>query len=217
MKTNQKIVSFIVFLLLIIAGVTQKTYKDTKNSISNQVASSPTSKLPIPPISQSQSTKSSWIKITVPKLENFSYTQFTLEYPDLWKLEGNGEHFAISKDQLSISISRPAIGGGVCVFPDTNTKELEQTPWQGAPVYTNYSTITTQYGTLRRALLNNTNPNVNYEDGSNHYQVCELYKGESIYEVQTNGGIISIATPAAVTKSELKEIDSILATYEYTK
>jgi hypothetical protein len=167
---------------------------------------------PGPSLEILKTDKNGWVKIIVPSLNNTTYQKFSISHPEGWQLVGetNTEEFTLKKESSSIGMARPSLGGGVCLFSDTDMNQVD-TRWKDAPILQEYEEIEIETGYLRRYRLTTST------DQNFHFRICELYKGDEVFEIPLDGGIISITTSPDISQSELKEIDSILATYKYEK
>lgn len=173
----------------------------------------PASDISALPLEVSKSDKNGWTKIVVPPLAKTTYPVFSISFPSAWTLDnGNNESFTIKKGTSVIGMDRPAVGGGVCLFSDTDLTKLDEY-WKGYPIQKTYKEIVVKHGLLRRYKLESPDTN----DKNIHYQVCELYTGDKVFEVPLDGGIIGVTTSPNITANDLREIDSILATYQYEK
>jgi len=183
-------------------------YADLLASQPNSPSTSDVSTLPL---EIGQADQNDWTKVIVPPLANTTYSKFSISYPSSWTLEGkNNESFSIKKGSSVIGMDRPAVDGGVCLFSDTDMSKVDKY-WEGVPIQKAFKEISVKHGVLRRYKLDNPNQN----DNNIHYQICELYREENIFEVPMDGGIIGVTTSPNITDTDLREIDSILATYQY--
>lgn len=161
-------------------------------------------------------------KITVKRAEVTSFVNFEFELPVEWNIEvvkapALPDYVAttlkISKGKNSITLRQDAIGGGVCVFDDTDQKLL--TPpdmYEGVEKINKYTEFSFMDRKFRRILASQGNQVIS---GKVVYQICAQENGKDSlfinplpigildYEVEKNNSAI------------LKEMDSILGTVRY--
>jgi len=215
-SANKKTVFLLTFFVTLFIGVIAfQAFKkqslrvpgqlSTSDEIKNQVSEPVVERFPLDQNGTTQLT------VHPSKLTNYSIFSFTV--PADWEIqEKQGENVvALTKNNYEIMFSQPSVGGGACVFPDTDltgTNDL----LADYPVIEDYVEIRFQQGVLRR----HEQQYPADDPTQSAFTICENMQDTSnVFEVPLNGAFVSYITPKNPSAAILREMDSILETMEY--
>lgn len=217
-KTKQKssiqkrnLILVLISLLFLFTGfvlikVSKKQSATSPDVTENQVTE--------PFVQRSELDQSGATILTVHPSNMTNYSVLSLTAPRDWAIqEKQGDNLvSLIKNDYELSLSHPEVGGGVCVFPDTDVTDLPQT-FADNPVIKNYVEIKFEQGVLRRhaQLYPSQDPS------KMEYIICEnvLKEPSDVFEVPTNGAFIRYSTPINPSAGMLREMDAILESLQY--
>lgn len=212
-RKNPIVLIIFVFILgIIVLGKIFFSQQQSNISPSNIIPSITVA--PTLPLQISSQDEKGYTTVTVYPYTGTSYQTFSFKFPSDWSIETkeNEFRFVVSKGEYSLSLSQPAIGGGVCLFSDTAMDDIPE-PWQGNPIEKTYKQISFKQGTFRRFIPEYLK---NKTDQKEHFEVCEKIPSQGkLYEVPLNGGAIEISVPKNSNPRIINEMDNILASISY--
>lgn len=218
MKQNGFTPLFIIFLFFVVSGVVILS----KEKLIKRQDTSPTTTpvLRIKPSVEKIAIDGKEIqKVTANPLPGTNYIPFTLEIPSTWQVSTNSNDSTVlhlEKGFSSITIGQPAIGGGVCVFADTDRRVLKDTPFEEASTLQKYTTITLEKSILRR--VETDHPENMGTSIYRYFSVCEIDQSaaeQNLYSVPTRVGTIYLNVDRDKASSDISEMDQILSTLKY--
>lgn len=210
---------FFVILLVVGIGVMGQVYTALNSYISPVIAPTPSvTQTHAKPLELNKNTQTGMTTVTVYAWPGTHYQPFSFQYDDSWKFTENNspeDRFTVSKDNYEIHFSQPAIGGGVCIFPDTDQTNADES-WAGGTIEKTYVEVPFTNGTLRRHPADYLITSQNQLEAQSAFKICEKIPTQGdLFEVPLNGGFFSYLVPKNPNQIRLKEMDTILATISY--
>lgn len=168
------------------AGATEST----QNIITNIVTPKPT-------VSSQQLTT---VSAGVPKSAGLSFDQYSITFPENWKLEKTNQtmmdqKLTLSSNNYEINIFQGATGGALCLYAGDSEFEGPSSK------YETFVELTTKDNRLLRR---------SGDKNGIAFTICQK-SGDGSFQQPTNYGHISVEMPADFTPEILSEIDSIIS------
>jgi hypothetical protein len=214
---NKKIIIISVFLVFLFVALTafQVFKKQSLLTLPAELTNPQKTENQVsePVIEKSQLDQNGMTQLTVYPTKQTNYEVFSLSVPAKWVIqEKQGENvLELTKNEYKLRFSQPAVGGGACVFPDTDltgTNDL----LSDYPLINDYVEIPFQQGVLRRY----EQPYPADDPSQIAFVICENLQDKSnVFEVPLNGAFVNYITPKNPSSEILREMDSILQSMEY--